>query len=182
MITSVITRTAGPHDLSAITTLQARVFGPGRFARSAYRVREGKGLMSRFCRVADRNGRLIASLRMTEVSIGGIGGAALLGPVAVDPEFRGQGFGRQLVAESIEEMTRAGINVVVLVGDEPYYGRFGFKPVPRGTIVFPGPVNFVRILAAELAPGSLSNYRGLVAAASGITGVGAVTGTDIGKA
>jgi predicted N-acetyltransferase YhbS len=178
MITSVITRTAGPHDLAAINNLQARVFGPGRFARSAYRVREGKGLMSRFCRVADRNGRLIASLRLTEVSIGGVAGAALLGPVAVDPEFRGQGFGRQLVAESIEEMTRAGIQIVVLVGDEPYYGRFGFKPMPRGTILFPGPVNSARILAAELAPGSLSTYRGLITAAS----AGTDTGADTGKA
>jgi predicted N-acetyltransferase YhbS len=164
MSTSIITRTAGPHDLAAINTLQARVFGPGRFARSAYRVREGKGFMSRFCRVADRNGRLIASLRMTEVSIGGTAGAALLGPVAVDPEFRGQGYGRQLVAEAIEEMTHAGVAVVVLVGDEPYYERFGFKPVPRGTVVFPGPVNPARILAAELKPDALASYCGLVSA------------------
>jgi predicted N-acetyltransferase YhbS len=164
MSTSVITRTAAPHDLEAINALQARVFGPGRFARSAYRVREGKGFMSRFCRVADRNGRLIASLRITEVSIGGLHGAALLGPLAVDPEYRGQGYGRQLVAEAIEEMNQAAVAVVVLVGDEPYYARFGFKPVPRGTVVFPGPVNPARILAAELAPGALSIYRGLVSA------------------
>ncbi len=166
MTTSVITRPAGPHDLAAIKALQALVFGPGRFARSAYRVREGNGLMSRFCRVADRNGRIIASLRLTEVSIGGRPGAALLGPVAVDPEFHGQGYGRQLVGESIADMTRAGIHAVVLVGDEPYYGRFGFKPVPRGTIVFPGPVNPMRILAAELTPGTLAGYGGLVTAAA----------------
>jgi predicted N-acetyltransferase YhbS len=166
MSTSVITRTAAPQETAAISALNARVFGPGRFTRSAYRVREGKGLMSRFCRVADRNGRLIASLRLTEVSIGGTPGAVLLGPLAVDPEFHGQGYGRQLVAEAIEEMTREGIAVVVLVGDEPYYGRFGFKPVPRGTIVFPGPVNPARILAAELKPGAIADYRGLIAAAS----------------
>jgi predicted N-acetyltransferase YhbS len=128
--------------------------------------------MSRFCRVADRNGRLIATLRITEVSIGGVPGAALLGPLAVDPEFRGQGYGRQLAAEAMDEMKAAGIAVVVLVGDEPYYGRFGFRPVQPGSIIFPGPVNPARILAAELKPDALAGYRGLVTAA--VSGSGAV--------
>ena len=165
MSTSVITRAATQQDLTAIIALQANVFGPGRFARSAYRVREGKGLMSRFCRVADRNGRLIAAVRITEVSIGGTEGAALLGPVAVDPEFRDQGYGRKLVAETLDVMKRAGLALVVLVGDEPYYGRFGFKPVAPASIVFPGPVNPARILAVELADGALARYLGLITAA-----------------
>ena len=172
MSTSVITRAATQQDLTAIIALQANVFGPGRFARSAYRVREGKGLMSRFCRVADRNGRLIASVRITEVSIGGTAGAALLGPVAVDPEFRDQGYGRKLVAECLEDMKRAGLALVVLVGDEPYYGRFGFKPGVPGSIVFPGPVNPARILAVELADGALARYRGLITAAPTPDGAG----------
>jgi predicted N-acetyltransferase YhbS len=165
MSTSVITRTAATHDLDAIFALHARVFGPGRFTRSAYRVREGKGHMSRYCRVADLNGRLIASLRLTEAMIGGVSGAALLGPLAVDPDFHGQGYGRQLVAEAMGVMKSEGVKLVVLVGDEPYYGRFGFKPVALGSIVFPGPVNPARILAAELAPGALANFHGVVAAA-----------------
>lgn len=165
MPSAIITRLATPFDLSAISALQARVFGPGRFARSAYRVREGHGLLSRFCRVADRNGRLIASLRITEAAIGGTRGAALLGPVSVDPDFRGQGFGSQIIGETLADMTAAGISLVVLVGDEPYYGRFGFHPVPRGQIVFPGPVNPQRILAAELSPGTLANFHGLLTAA-----------------
>lgn len=162
---AIITRLASPFDVSAISALQARVFGPGRFARSAYRVREGHGVMSRFCRVADRNGRLLASLRITEVAIGGTRGAALLGPVSVDPDFRGQGFGTQLIGETLADMTSAGIALVVLVGDEPYYGRFGFHPVQRGDIVFPGPVNPQRILAAELIPGALATFHGLITAA-----------------
>ena len=164
MQAAIITRAASPHDLGAIAALQAHVFGPGRFTRSAYRVREGKGLMSRFCRVADRNGQLIASLRITEVSIGDTTGAALLGPLAVDPAFRGQGYGRKLAAEAMDEMKAAGIAVVVLVGDEPYYGRFGFKPVPPGTIQFPGPINPARILAAELKDGALAGNHGLIIA------------------
>ena len=176
MQSQIITRAAAPHDLAAINALQSRVFGPGRFARSAYRVREGTGYLSRFCRVADRNGRLIATLRITEVCIGGKRGAALLGPVAVDPDYRGQGYGRKLVAEALEEMKAVGIAAVVLVGDEPYYGKFGFKPVPPGSITFPSPVNPARILAAELKAGSLAAYRGLITAgttSAGFKGGGA---------
>jgi predicted N-acetyltransferase YhbS len=176
MQSAIITRAAGPHDLTAINALQARVFGPGRFARTAYRVREGKGLMSRFCRVADRNGRLIASLRLTDISIGGTPGAALLGPLAVDPEFHGQGYGRKLVAEALDDMKASGIALVVLVGDEPYYGRFGFKPAQMGSIVFPGPVNPLRIQVAELVPGALSRYRGLIIASAPADAAGG-TGT-----
>lgn len=164
MSTSVITRTAAAHDLDAISALHARVFGPGRFTRTAYRVREGKGHMSRFCRVADLNGQLIAALRLTDATIGGVAGAVLLGPLAVDPEFHGQGYGRQLVAEAMDVMKSEGVKLVVLVGDEPYYGRFGFKPVAPGSIVFPGPVNPARVLAAELEAGALAEYHGVVAA------------------
>ena len=165
MSTAVVTRRADAHDLQAISALHAHVFGPGRFARSAYRVREGTGAMSRFCRVADLNGRLVAAVRITQTTIGGVAGAALLGPVAVDPQFKGQGYGRKLVAEALDDMKAAGVRLVILVGDETYYGRFGFKPVAPGTITFPGPVNPQRILAAELADGMLANYRGVIAAA-----------------
>ena len=162
MSATVATRPVKSADLRRIADLHARVFGPGRFVRSAYRVREGNGLMSRYCRVAERDGQIVAALRITDVSIGGTHGAALLGPLAVDPDFAGQGHGRRLVSEALDEMKNAGIKLVVLVGDEPYYGRFGFKPVPPGQIVFPGPVNPQRILAVELVPGALGLYRGLV--------------------
>ena len=166
MLQSVKTRAVTPNDLEAISRLHEEVFGPGRFARSAYRVREGKGLLSRFCRLADLGGRLISALRLTEVTIGGKGGAALLGPLAVHPEFKGNGYGRRLVSEALQEMKSAGLKIVVLVGDEPYYGKLGFKPVPPGQIIFPGPVNPARILAAELEEGSLGQYRGLIQVAA----------------
>lgn len=158
-------RRATPVDVAAISALHARVFGPGRFARSAYRVREGKGHLSRFCLVAEGPARLKASLRMTEITIGGVAGAALLGPIAVEPEHRGEGLGTKLVTEALAACRAAGARLVILVGDEPYYGRFGFKPVPAGQITFPGPVNAKRILAVELEPGALASYHGLVAAA-----------------
>jgi predicted N-acetyltransferase YhbS len=104
-------------------------------------------------------------LRLTEIMIGGEGGALLLGPLVVATEAAGQGYGRALVSNVLEKAKDSGIQLVVLVGDEPYYGRFGFEPVPPGQIVFPGPVDPARILAAELAGGARSRYRGSVKAA-----------------
>jgi len=161
------TRAASPADLTAISALHAAVFGPGRFARTAYRVREGTPSVSRYCRVMLANDRIIASLRLTAIRIGGEGGALLLGPLAVDGAYTGQGFGRRLVGEALEAAKADGIALVVLVGDLPYYGRLGFKAVPPGQIVFPGPVDRTRLLAAELQDGALTRYRGLVAADTG---------------
>src|SRR5690606_2926673 len=111
--------------------------------------------ISDFCRLATADDRIAAAIRMSEIMIGGKPGAALLGPIVVAPEHEGQGYGRALIKEAMDAARTAGIRLVVLVGDEPYYGRFGFKPVAPGTITFPGPVNPVRILAAELADGAL---------------------------
>jgi predicted N-acetyltransferase YhbS len=151
-------------DVACISALHARVFGPGRFARTAYRVREGTPLVTRFCRGAFLGDRLVAAVRLTEVTIGGEPGALLLGPLAVDPAFAGEGWGRKLVSECMAEVKQHGMRLVVLVGDEPYYGRFGFKPVAPGSITLPGPVDPARLLAAELEPSAGARYRGLVAA------------------
>lgn len=164
MSSPLVIRKALAQDVPEISRLHARVFGPGRFARSAYRVREGKGHLSRYCLVAHLGGQLIASLRMTEITIGGQPGAALLGPVAVDPDHRGIGLGTKLMNEAIAAAQAGGTSLVVLVGDDPYYGRFGFKVVPAGQIAFPGPVNPARLLARELKDGALANFRGLIAA------------------
>ncbi|MDX2307446.1 MAG: N-acetyltransferase [Hyphomicrobium sp.] len=168
-IETITTRAATPDDEAAVSALHAHVFGPGRFARTAYRVREGASdhqrPFSTFCRIAERtDGRLVAALKMTPVAIGNATGALLLGPLAVDPDFAGQGYGRQLVGEVIEEARAQGRDIVVLVGDEPYYGRFGFKRVPYGQIRLPGPVNVDRILAVALNEGALDRYRGLMTA------------------
>ena len=164
MSLDVTVRPATPEDLPAIQALQPRAFGPGRFTRAAYRIREGQPLLSRFCLVAVVPGQLIASIRFTEVNIGGAPGALLLGPLAVEPAFAGQGHGRRLVAEGLERAKAAGVRLSVLVGDESYYARFGFLRVPPGQIWLPGPADPDRILAVELAPGALPEYRGLISA------------------
>lgn len=159
---SITTRPAVEADTPAVAELGARVFGSGRFARTAYRVREGTPAVSAFCRVAESGRRIVASIRMTEIAVGGKGGALLLGPLAVHPEFANQGHGRRLIAESMDAAREAGRQIVLLVGDMPYYGRLGFVPVPPGQITLPGPVNPARLLAFELQPGALAGFSGLV--------------------
>jgi len=160
MVQHVITRSAGPQDSAEIAALHARSFGPGRFARTAYRLREGTEEFSAFCRVCRIDGQLAAAVRFSPILIGGRGGALLLGPLAVDPAFANQGYGRRLVGEALEAARAAAIAIVVLVGDEPYYARLGFKRVPPGQITLPGPVDSNRLLAAELSPGVLAGYAG----------------------
>ncbi len=169
---AIIVRPVQPEDGAEISALHARAFGPGRFARTAYRIREGTGAFSPFCRVCVIGGRIIAAVRFTPIAIGGKGGALLLGPLAVAPDFANQGHGRGLVREAMEAARSAGVAIVVLVGDEPYYARLGFRRIPAGQITLPGPVDPGRLLAAELVPGALARFAGPVAAerASAATG------------
>jgi predicted N-acetyltransferase YhbS len=154
-------------DLPAIFDLNARAFGPGRFARTAYRIREGVPLISRFClkaslHPAQGGTKLIAAIRFTEVSIGGRSGGLLLGPLAVEPAHAGLGFGRRLIADGLANAKAAGLGLCVLVGDAPYYARFGFTVLPPGQIILPGPADPGRMLGAELTPGAIGQYHGLV--------------------
>ena len=160
----VSTRAVTTADEDRIRRLHADVFGPGRFARSAYRVREGTPFASPFCRLAAQGERVIAALRMTPATVEGMPGALLLGPLAVDPAFANRGHGRRVVAESFELATAAGFRLVLLVGNLSYYARMGFIAVPPGQIWLPGPADPARILARELVPGALASYRGLVVA------------------
>jgi predicted N-acetyltransferase YhbS len=164
MSSNILHRPLTPADLAQVADLNARVLGPGRFTRTAYRVRERAPAISRYCRAALLGSRMIAAVRFTHVTIGGAEGALLLGPLVVDPEFAGKGHGRQLVGEALELARADGIRLAVLVGDEPYYARFGFHPVPPGQILLPGPVDPKRLLAAELAAGALPSFRGLIVA------------------
>jgi predicted N-acetyltransferase YhbS len=168
MSVSPIIRPARPEDRAAIAALDARAMGPGRFARTAYRVREkAAGDFSPFCRVSLLGDRLIAAVRFTPVCIGGKDGALLLGPLAVAPDLANRGYGRGLAAGALEDARASGVGLVVLVGDEPYYARLGFRRIPRGRIVLPGPVDPDRLLAVELRPGALQDYSGLLEACRG---------------
>jgi len=152
------------QDAAALSQLSAQAFGPGRFGRTAYRIREGVAPVSSLALTAWLDDRLVGGIRFTAVTAGGEGGALLLGPLVVDPVHNGKGYGKALVAEGLARARAQGFRLVVLVGDMPYYGRFGFVPVPPGQIRLPGPVDPVRLLALELVAGALGNAAGLVQA------------------
>ncbi len=148
-----------PDDAEAIQHLNERVFGPGRFARSAYRIRETADPDPSLSFVARVGTLLVGAVAMTPIAIGGAP-ALLLGPLIVEPVFRSQGIGEALVSRALEAAKAAGWTLVILVGDEPYYARKGFLPVPPGRITLPGPVDPARLLYCELEPGALEATRG----------------------
>ena len=151
-------------DEPALSELSAEAFGPGRFARTAYRVREGVPPVPSLSLTAWLDNGLVGGIRFTALTIGGEGRALLLGPLVVHPAYKGNGFGKALAEEGIARARAQGFRLVVLVGDMPYYGRFGFVPIPRGQITLPGPVDPARLLGLELAPGALREAAGLVQA------------------
>ncbi len=148
------------HDVE-IENLHADAFGPGRFARAAFRIREGGPHDRGLSRVGVVDGKVIASVRLTPIMIGQ-NTALLLGPLAVSPAFMNRGIGRALMKECLELAKNAGHHLVVLVGDEPYYGPFGFKMMAKGTVLFPAPVDQNRILACELVEGAALGVAGIV--------------------
>src|ERR1700728_3019023 len=139
-------------DAEAIERLSERVFGPGRFARTAYRLREEAEPDLALSFVARVGTLLVGANRMTPILIGETP-ALLLGPLIVEPVFRSQGIGEALVTRSLEAAKQAGAKLSILVGDEPYYARMGFQRAPRGQISLPGPVDPERLLCCELVPG-----------------------------
>jgi predicted N-acetyltransferase YhbS len=164
-------RPESPLDGEAIERLHDRAFGPGRYARTAFRLREAsntaraKDAASRFSFSALVGSLLVGSVRLTPVMAGEVP-ALVLGPVTVDPSFEGIGIGAALVHKALDAAREAGETLVILVGDEPYYRRFGFKVIPAGQLALPGPVNPARFLAAELADGALGRAMGTVRASN----------------
>lgn len=148
-----------PSDEVAIDYLQERAFGPGRFARSAYRLREGVAPARDLSFVARVGTFLVGSNRMTPILIGGAP-ALLLGPLVVDPAFREKGIGLALLNASLEAAARGGHRLVMLVGDEPYYARVGFTRVPAGRVSLPGPVDPRRVLWRALVEGAADGVGG----------------------
>lgn len=153
-----------PEHEHAIEQLNCQAFGPGRFARSAYRLREGvpaeRGLG--FVALLDGPGAagpLAGAVRQTGITIGSRG-ALLLGPLVVAPENKNLGIGRELMNRTIRAASLAGHEAILLVGDYSYYSRFGFWQVPPGTITLPGPVDPRRVLFRLLEAGAGMSFSG----------------------
>jgi len=146
-------------DDPAIEALHKEAFGPGRFARTAYRLREGVPHDPSLSFVAYADERMIASVRMTAIAIGGRP-ALLLGPLVVLPAFKGKGAGKELVRTAVNAAAEAGHAVVMLVGDLDYYGPLGFSRLRPYQITLPGPVDPDRVLVAGLNEGALDGLEG----------------------
>lgn len=150
-----------PADDAAIAALTAASFGPGRFAKSAWRLREGVDPVPGLGFVADDAGALRGSVRFWPILVGGTE-TLLLGPLAVDAALRGQGIGIALMQAGIEAAHAGPWQSILLVGDEPYYAKLAFSRLPPGRVSFPGPVNPNRVLGLSLKAGGLLNLSGQI--------------------
>ncbi len=154
-------RSETTSDAARVEALNQAVFGPGRFAKSAYRLREGVAPLPELSFVAMEGGVLRGSVRFWPVKVGGEM-VLLLGPLAVEPGQRGRGIGIALMQAGIEAAHKGVWGAIILVGDEPYYAKVGFSRLPPGRIKFPGPVDANRVLGLSLKSGGLLNLSGLV--------------------
>ncbi len=154
-------RSERPDDAAAIETLLDVAFGPGRFAKTAYRLREGVTPLDALSYVAEENGTIIGTIRYWPVQIGGKP-SLMLGPIAVRSEQRGRGIAVKLMQISLEQAASLGHGSCILVGDEPYYARVGFSRVPKGSMTMPGPVDYSRLLWLELMAGGLEGLSGAI--------------------
>jgi predicted N-acetyltransferase YhbS len=149
------------NDAQAIERLHDRTFGPGRYVLSAYRLREHVDHLLDLSFTAWIGTLLVGSVRQLPILIGETR-ALLLGPLTVEPPFRSRGVGLALLERALKDAKAKGHRLVLLVGDEIYYGRVGFKLVPKGRAIMPGPVDYNRLLVAELVDGAFIGVSGAI--------------------
>ena len=154
-------RLEAPQDAERVEVLNAESFGPGRFVKSAYRLREGVHPVAALSFVAVENEVLRGSVRFWPIRVGGHE-ELLLGPLAVQSDQRGRGIGIALMQAGIEAAQKGPWRAILLVGDEPYYTKVGFSRLPPGRVKFPGPVDKDRILGLSLKAGELLTLSGQV--------------------
>src|ERR1700710_1774629 len=148
-------------DAMPVERLHERTFWPGRFVLSAYRLREHVDHRLDLSFTAGTAPLLVGSVRQFPFLIGDTKGL-MLGPLTVEPPFRGRGVGRALLDRALKDAKAKGHRLVLLVGDEAYYGRVGFKVIPKGRVKMPGPVDYKRLLVAELVEGAFTDVSGAI--------------------
>ena len=153
-----------PFEAARREALLDEAFGDCRFAKTAERLRQDRLPEEGLSFLACADGRLVGTVRLWAVAAGPGRPALLLGPLAVAPDFRHRGVGGDLMWHALGEARQRGHRAVLLVGDAPYYGRFGFSTEKTGALRLPGPYARDRLLACELVPGALDGVRGLVSA------------------
>lgn len=154
-----------PHQhAAAIETLYDRTFGPGHFAKTAERLREGNASLPEITRVAVSDGAVIGVCRVWPVFVGADRvPAVFIGPVAVSPDFQGQRLGLTITGESLEAATKAGWGAAIIIGSVRYFSELGFTPVALDRFVFPGPQDMSRVMVRNLA-GDAAALSGILSA------------------
>jgi predicted N-acetyltransferase YhbS len=148
-------------DVVAREALLDACFGLNRHARTCQRLRDGRAPAEGLALSAVAHGRLVGTLRLWHVSAGGAR-ALVLGPLAVDPLCRELGLGAALMNDALAAAKRRGHGAVILLGDAPYYGRFGFSTLRTGELSLPGPFERDRLLGIELREGALDGACGMI--------------------
>lgn len=149
-------------DVAAREALLDAAMGPGRRRKSSEKIRRGRRPSEGLALVARHEaGRLVGTVRLWDVAVGEKR-ALLLGPLAVDPSIKSAGIGSALMRHAVSEAARLGHGAILLVGDAPYYSRFGFSAEKTGDIAMPGPFEKHRLLAVELETGAMDGLRGIV--------------------
>ena len=167
-------------DIPAREALLDRCLGERRTAKSSERLREGRLPAEGLALTAERDGVVVATVRLWQVEAGGKA-ALLLGPLAVAPELQGEGLGRAMMREAIWRAACRGHGAVLLVGDAAYYERFGFDGSLTRDLAMPGPVERERFLGLELRDGALAGATGVLVA-TGRTDDAAVVGEPMRRA
>ena len=148
MTETIFIRNEQENDKDEIDKLYGSSFGPGRYAKSTFRYREKYDHLIDISKVIIYQNRLIGSVRFWNILVNGKN-SLLLGPIAMHRDFRGRGFGMELLKTSIMNCKNLGHNLIILVGDIPYYSKAGFKRIGHKKISFEGPVNYERVLYIE---------------------------------
>jgi predicted N-acetyltransferase YhbS len=155
-------------DVGSREALLNAGFGPSRFRKTSEKLRANRVPAFAFTAV-DAQGKVIGTVRLWNIIAGSAGPALLLGPLAVDCDAQGQGLGAALMATAIAAATAAGHESILLVGDQPYYARFGFSQGLTRSLHLPGPVERSRFLGLELTEQALDGAEGLIAASGEMT-------------
>jgi predicted N-acetyltransferase YhbS len=150
------------NDTTARELLLDEAFGEDRYRKSSQQLREGRLPAERLGFVATDGSRVIGTARLWNIACGPGRSGLLLGPVAVANDRRNEGIGGGLVTRAIEAARRLGHAAIILVGDAPYYGRFGFSAEKAGGLWMPGPFERSRLLGLELKAGALDGACGLI--------------------
>jgi predicted N-acetyltransferase YhbS len=157
-----VIRAERASDVVAREALLDACFGANRHARTCQRLRDGRAPAEGLAFAAVTQGRLVGTLRLWHVSAGGLP-ALVLGPLAVDPSCRELGVGAALMTNALAAARSRGHGAVILLGDAPYYARFGFSGLKTGEVSLPGPFERDRLLGLELREGALDGARGMIA-------------------